>query len=130
MKLLVATAQTQGERSNDFNYCVEGELVWIADSCLTDQRDPDGGCGCGRSFAGMSSHRATTTARVAELDIDFPHYAEALRASLKAQGYPTRDAIPFAGELADIAAEFPTGAVLERRSDEVRWRTVSPAMGN
>ena len=129
MKLLVATAQTQGERSSDFNFCVEGELVWIAEPCTADRRDPDGGCGCGRSFAGMNSHHATTTARVAELDIDFPHYAEALRSSLKAQGYPTSGAIPFAGELADIAAEFPTGAVLERRLDEVRWRTVSPAMG-
>ena len=29
MKVLVATAQTQGERANDFNYCIEGELVWI-----------------------------------------------------------------------------------------------------
>ncbi len=129
MKLLVATAQTQGERSNDFHFCVEGELVWIAEPCPSDQRDPDGGCGCGRSFAGMSSHRATTTARVAELDVDFPHYAEALRSSLKAQGYHTSVAIPLAGELSDVAARFPTGAVLERRLDEVRWRTVSPAMG-
>ncbi len=129
MKLLVATAQTQGERSNDFNFCVEGELVWIGEACATDQQDPDGGCGCGRAFAGMNSHRATTTARVAELDIDFPHYAEALRSSLKAQGYRTGVAIPLAGELADIAAEFPTGAVLERRLDELRWRTASPAIG-
>ncbi len=130
MKLLVATAQTQGDRSNDFNFCVEGELVWIAEACAADRRDPDGGCGCGRSFAGMNSHRATTTARVAELDIEFPHYAEALRSSLRVQGYLTSGAIPLAGELADIAAEFSTGAVLERRLDEVRWRTVSPAVGN
>ncbi len=129
MKLLVATAQTQGARNNDFHFCVEGELVWIAEACGADQRDPDGGCGCGRSFAGMNSHRATTTARVVELEIDFPHYAEALRASLKAQGYRTGAAIPLAGELADIAADFPTGAVLERRLDELRWRTVSPAIG-
>jgi hypothetical protein len=130
MKLLVATAQLQGERSTDFNYCIEGELVWIGLICATDRRDPDGGCGCGRSFAGMNSHRATTTARIADVPIDFPHYAEALRSSLKAQGWPTRDAIPMAGALSDLAADFPIGAVLERRLDEVRWRADSPARGS
>src|SRR5512140_3393805 len=113
MKILVATAQTQGARPTDFDFCIEGELVWIGMVCADDRRDPDRGCGCGRSFAGMNSHRATTTARVAEVGMDFAHYAEALRSSLKAQGRPTRDAIPMAGELADIAEEFPIGAVLE-----------------
>ena len=129
MKVLVATAQTQGVRPNDFDHCVEGELVWISTVCATDQEDPDGGCGCGRSFAGMNSHRATTTARVADVPLDFAHYAEALRSSLRAQGWPTREAIPMAGALADIADQFPIGAVLERRLDLVRWRSVSPAMG-
>ena len=27
MKVLVATSETQGQRNNDFDYCVEGELV-------------------------------------------------------------------------------------------------------
>ena len=129
MRVLVATAQTQGERSNDFHYCIEGELVWIGLVCTDDQRNPDGGCGCGRSFAGMNSHCATTTARVADLNTDFAHYAEALLSSLQGQGWPTREAIPLAGDLVDIAAEFPIGAVLERRLDELRWRTPSPAWG-
>ena len=130
MKAMVATAQTQGARSTDFNHCVEGELVWIGLVCAADRRDPDGGCGCGRSFAGMNSHRATTTARIAEIGLDFAHYAEALRSSLKAQGWPTREAIAMAGELADIADDFPVGAVLERRLDDVRWRVTSPAQGD
>jgi len=129
MKILVATAQTQGDRPNDFDFCVEGELVWIGMVCAADRRDPDGGCGCGRSFAGMNSHRATTTALVADAGMDFAHYAEALRSSLKAQGRPTREAIAMAGELADIADDFPIGAVLERRLDEVRWRGLLPARG-
>ena len=129
VKVMVATAQMQGERNTDFDYCIEGELVWIGMVCADDRRDPDGECGCGRSFAGMNSHRATTTARVADVGMDFAHYAEALRSSLKAQGWPTREAIPMAGELADIAADFPIGAVLERRLDEVRWRVQSPALG-
>jgi hypothetical protein len=45
------------------------------------------------------------------------------------QGYATSGAIPVAAELSDIAAEFPVGTVLERRLDELRWRTVSPAIG-
>jgi hypothetical protein len=130
MKAMVATAQTQGARTTDFHYCVEGELVWIGLVCAADRRDPDGGCGCGRSFAGMNSHQATTTARIADIGLDFAHYAEALRSSLKAQGRPTREAIAMAGELADIADDFPVGAVLERRLDEVRWRVPSPALGD
>ncbi|WP_457008536.1 DUF7715 family protein [Geodermatophilus sp. SYSU D00965] len=31
----------------------------------------DGGCGCGRSFSGMNSHRATTTAVVREVDLSY-----------------------------------------------------------
>lgn len=130
MKVLVATDELQGARSNDFNHCVDGELVWIGLVCCADADDPDGGCGCGRSFAGMASHRATTTARVTEVDLDFPHYAEVLRTSLKDQGWPTRGAIPLAGLLADLADSFPIGAVIERRLDEVRWRVPSPAVGD
>jgi hypothetical protein len=35
-----------------------------------------------------------------------------------------------AGELADIADDFPVGAVLERRLDDLRWRVPSPAQGD
>jgi hypothetical protein len=33
MKVLVATADTQGERGNDFHRCVEGELVFLFEPC-------------------------------------------------------------------------------------------------
>ena len=129
MKVLVATAQTQGERDNDFNHCVEGELVWLGVLCQGDRSDPDGCCGCGRSFSGMNSHQGTTTGRVADVGLDFAHYAEALRSSLRAQGRPTRNAITMAGELADLADGFPIGAVVERRLAAVRWRVPSAARG-
>ena len=45
MKILVATALTQGDRRNDYNYCVPGEPVWVQDPCDRDRRNPDGGCG-------------------------------------------------------------------------------------
>jgi hypothetical protein len=63
MKILTATATSQDTRENDFNHAIEGELVGIGLICATDQRDPDGGCGCGRAFFGLSSLRATTTAQ-------------------------------------------------------------------
>ena len=66
MRMLVATALTQGARAGDYHWCVEGEPVWVQEPCAADRRDPDGPCGCGRGFAGLHSHRATTTVRVIE----------------------------------------------------------------
>ena len=70
MNLLTATAEGQGDRPNDFFFTVEGELVLLGFVCAADEADPDGGCGCGRAFSGMSSRRATTTAVVRDLDLD------------------------------------------------------------
>lgn len=41
MKLLVATERTQGDRDDDYTFCVPGELLWITDVCATDRRDPN-----------------------------------------------------------------------------------------
>lgn len=68
MRLLTATRQGQGERPNDYCFVIEGELVLAQEPCATDRQNPDGGCGCGRAFVGLSSHRATTTTLVRELD--------------------------------------------------------------
>ncbi|MGH3592456.1 MAG: DUF7715 family protein, partial [Pseudonocardiaceae bacterium] len=37
MKVLVATARTQGVRVNDYNWCIEGELVRIGEVCARDR---------------------------------------------------------------------------------------------
>ena len=79
MKFLVATNRTQGDMGNDYTYCVPGELLWITDVCGRDRRDPNQGCGCGRGFGGLSSHRATTTAKVADLEVT----EEALRLAVR-----------------------------------------------
>lgn len=128
MKVLVATAWTQGARSSDYHWCVEGELVWIGIACARDVREmssgPDstGGCGCGRGFAGMNSHRATTTARVAELDMSRDEYLEAFRSSLASGGWNAEAAEDLASEMLGIAADFPLNAVMERCLDVVRCR--------
>ena len=71
MKLLTATRERQGEQDGDFCHAIEGELVLLGLVCADDEKNPDGGCGCGRAFSGMSSMRATTTALVRDLDVSF-----------------------------------------------------------
>jgi hypothetical protein len=133
MKLLTATTLTQGQRDNDYHWCVEGELLRFDVTCDRDARDPDGGCGCGRGFAGMSSERATTTALVRDLPISRDDVRIALTASLHAAGYLRDPDDPAAraliidevDELIAIADAFDVGDVIERRLDELRVRSRS-----
>jgi hypothetical protein len=122
MRMLVATGWSQGRRPNDFHHCVEGELVWIGPVCGADARDPDGACGCGRAFAGMHSHRATTTARVGEVPLSGSDVVVALAGSLEQQGWDPRAAPVLADEMLTLAASYPIGTVLERRLDRIRAR--------
>ena len=45
MKILVATALTQGTSPDDYHYGTEGELVWLQEPCDRDKNDPAGPCG-------------------------------------------------------------------------------------
>jgi hypothetical protein len=127
MKVLVATARTQGDRPNDYHWCIEGELVRIGEVCPLDRSDPDGGCGCGRGFGGLNSHRATTTARIAEVPLSRADYVEAIRSSLQQQGWDPciGCAESEADELAALVADWPAGAVVERRLDELWVRCLA-----
>ncbi|MBP2702610.1 hypothetical protein JOL79_02190 [Microbispora sp. RL4-1S] len=123
MKLLTATAATQGHRKNDFNHCVEGELVHFGIVCTKDSEDPDGRCGCGRAFAGLNSHRATTTAIVREIkDFTRDDYVEAIRSSLDQQGYNPSAAEEEASELLRLVQDWPVGVVVERRLERINVR--------
>ncbi len=123
MKVLVATSDTQGARDNDFSFCIEGELVTVGLVCAADEQDPDGGCGCGRAFAGLNSHKATTTAKVKEVDLSEEDYVEALRSSLAQQGWPTEDVAELAAWLIELVASWPVGTIVERRLDDIDVRT-------
>lgn len=116
MKILVATSALQGQRASDFCFTEEGEPVAFPTECDSDQ-DIDGGCGCQRSLAGARSHRATTTVMVAEVDMSEQEYAEAITAAYRGSGwtYGEIERYGMVEELKAIAAEFETGAVLERR---------------
>jgi hypothetical protein len=117
MKILVATVLTQGTESNDYHYCVEGELVWIQEPCDRDRNDPDGGCGCGRGFAGAASHRATTTATVIESALTRADVVLAFQTSLVDGGWPIEWAQDVADENLAIADDLPVGTVIGRRLD-------------
>jgi hypothetical protein len=138
MKLLTATRERQGERDGDFCHAVEGELVLLGLVCATDERDPDGGCGCGRAFSGMSSMRATTTALVGDLDVSIDDV------KLAVEGYYVSSGLgpdlvggaEFADLVAEtvvgmeeIAAALPVGAVVGRRLDQLTWRSEPSEVG-
>jgi hypothetical protein len=132
MKVLTATNETQGWRDNDFCWAIEGEMV-IFPPLECDCGRIDDGCGCRRSMAGLASHRATTTVKVADREeLDPDTYFMLISEGLRDQGYVTgvlmgkpevnewlRDV---ADELMSIADAFPVTTVLERRGDLVSVR--------
>jgi hypothetical protein len=125
LKLLTATNAGQGLRDNDFDWCVEGELVHIGMVCARDRDDPDGGCGCGRSFAGLNSHRATTTAMVRDVPgFTEDDYVMAIRSSLEQQGCDPSFAEHEAALLRCLVRDWPVGVIVERRLDEIVVRQV------
>jgi hypothetical protein len=133
MKLLTATRERQGERDGDFCHAIEGELVLLGFVCATDANDPDGGCGCGRAFSGMSSRRAVTTALVRDVDIAYDDLRLAVEAYLVAAGMgpDVVGTVEFAdlleetvGDAVHFARFWPVGTVVGRRLDHVHRRAL------
>lgn len=120
MKALVATRATQGLCATDRTDCVEGEMVWMIAPCETSRRSPDGPCDCGRTFLGMRSQGATTTAMVHDIaGLDRQAYEDALRGSFVARGLCSRCRSAFfpahVDELLALAGAFPEGTIVGRR---------------
>jgi hypothetical protein len=138
MKLLTATRERQGERDGDFCHAIEGELVLLGFVCATDEADPDGGCGCGRAFSGMSSLRATTTALVRDLDVSIDDVRLAVEGYYVSAGMGA-DVIGGAefaevvsatlDDMADISRSLPVGAVVGRRLNHLVWRSEPSEVG-
>lgn len=130
MKILTATGRTQGQRASDYDWCIEGELVTCATViCDRDRAEgPDGGCGCGRAFSGLNSHKATTTAMVRDLDgYTFEDLLEAVRSCREQSGWNDGGELAKAEAvaLAELAAEHPAGTILERRLDDALVRATA-----
>jgi hypothetical protein len=125
MNILTATTKGQGTRETDYTFAVEGELVWVGSVCATDQRDPDGGCGCGRGFMGLSSHRATTTAEVRDLPLTRDDVVAALAGYYESAGYgrvPRGEVEDDVDDMLQALENVPAGTIFERRLDLIRPR--------
>lgn len=134
MKVFVGTSAGQGGRASDFSWTVEGELVMIPPlECGRDGDDIDSGCGCRRAMGGLASDRATTTFKVADLDIGIAEYEVALAESLRRGGWTAdADVTPEVrredAALLAFARGFPLDWVLERRGGFIQIRAESPAV--
>lgn len=128
VKLLVATTEAQGHRTNDYAWAIDGELVFIPESCQTP------GCECARGFGGLASELATTTALVVDRpDISGDDLIEALTDSLRRQGWlvgdpDTDDEILhyYLDRITVATSHFPPGTIVERDGDYIQRRTEVP----
>ncbi len=122
VRLLVATATSQGHRPSDFSCSVPGELVMPP---LHACDEPvDGPCGCRRSLVGLESHRPTTTFEVADVPLSLDELSARVHESLEKAGWiacvddaavAERWVHDIAWELVQAGARFAVGGVLERR---------------
>jgi hypothetical protein len=124
LKVFVSTQSTQGDAPGDFCFVPDNELVG-RHSFVCDLEKADGtGCGCGQAFSGFDTHKGTTTAVVAELDIDEVEWRGRLFQTLCDSGWGSAMG---ATELAQLveecveqdlrpAAQLPIGTVVGRRA--------------
>lgn len=128
MKILTATCRTQGEHPGDYFWCVEGELVMpSAFICDRDAESPNGGCGCGRGWSGLSSQRGTTSAVVSDLaEVTRADYVETIATALELQRWTNEEATTTADRMAEIATSYPIGTVLGHRLYDLYIRSISP----
>ena len=119
-------------RSNDFCWTSDGELLYFGFEC--DGGSVDDSCGCKRSFSGMVSHKATTTAEVVEhtitkegfiaaymdtmagagwmkLGLDHPEVGNAVKMFTKA-----------AEEVLEVAGRFNVGDIVVKRGEHILRR--------
>lgn len=130
MKVIVASHRTQGARPDDFAWTLEGELVHLpVVECASGPA-----CGCERAFAGVASHRSTTTAEVADRDLREEQVVQAVFDALVDGGFvdPTvpgqrREggwlAYAVTADLLELADTTPVGTVVGRHRDRFLLRT-------
>lgn len=132
MRVMIATSQTQGDRKNDFCWTKDGELVKFGMEC--DGEAVDGKCGCRRSFSGMESHKAGTTAMVVDRDMTKEDFFDKMCEALKQEGWykPDEDSglsiseiDEEVTELLNIASGFCTGQIIEKRGTKIQVRALS-----
>jgi hypothetical protein len=131
MKVLVATKETQGQRTSDFCWTNEGELVTFSFTCCGGKGDIDGGCGCQRDMTGLVTFKGTTTVKVVSKKMTEADLVNSLiRYRVKAWSASATDpaviaeAEERAKELIRLANGFKVGDVLEIRGDKIQMRKI------
>ena len=127
MKVLVATAETQGVTPEDRCGTVEGELVRLPVVL------PGHPAGLDRpeGFVGMSSHALTTTVKVGvRKEIDHRVLARLFEEDWRDRGLELGEDLrrlidAEVARLTRVADHFALGTVLERHGPTVRARTVA-----
>jgi len=130
MKVIVATKSLQGQRSNDFSFTEEGELVKFSMEC--DREEIDGKCGCRRSFGGFKTSKATTTAKIIDSGMTKDDFIDLMKEALTRQGWyggeislSDYEVKEEAEELLRIANAFEVGDVIEKRGEDINRRGLS-----
>ena len=129
MKVFVATSRTQGQRTNDFDFVPDGELLYRGWEC--DGEDVDGSCGCRRCMSGIVCCKGTTTFTVVDIPITWREYSERLMSIFIGVGWGKlmsevemrQEADKEVIALDGLANEFPVGVVLEKRGDVIQVRS-------
>lgn len=126
-RILVSTTETQGRRDNDFCWVPDGEMVIAGTECTHGSIDDD--CGCRRSLAGITTHRATTTFKVIDVPLEYEAVMENIRNALNVMGWgsPTlsliRDRLEEdAKDLLRQVEWLPVGTVCEKRGTHIQAR--------
>lgn len=122
MRMLVATALTQGAHAGDYHWCVEGEPVWVQEPCAPIAAIP-----MGRADAGTHSPAC--------IRIEPPRRQGSLRTRASpamtwssfsrrawVMGWPVEWAADVAEEMLELASRWPAGTVIDRRVDQFRAR--------
>lgn len=125
--VIVASPQID-PRDEGFHFAVPGELVYVGLMCATDESAEDpgrGGCGCGRAFSGVTSHRATTLAEVVERDVSRETYLDLLATAIAEQWRTVPEEFRHLAErIADQATECLPGTILVRSGYRVGLRDI------
>lgn len=127
MKLLVSTKHGQGGRKSDFSWVPEDEVLIFAFECDTDKGNIDGVCGCRRSMSGLKCRSATTTFKVAEVDMTEEGLKEELTAYYQnawrfAEAEARELAEADADQLIELGQTMPMNTVIEKRGKWLRVR--------
>ena len=135
LKVFVSTNETQGQRTNDFNFVPEGELLMFGMmTCSNEQADDS--CGRTRSMSGTLTHLATTTMKVVEYNGE-ESLADRILTSLKESGWigsmyeqaglVSVNPYAIAKRILKAAAPFKVGAIVEYRDGQFTERVLQEA---